>query len=120
MHPANLALRFFVEIAALGGFSVLTLRLTDGLWRYLAVILVLALLMTLWGVFAVPEDPSRSGNAPVRVPGGLRLLLEFAILFGGAWAFHAAGYSWAGHSLAGLVVVHYLLWTNRIVWLLQN
>jgi hypothetical protein len=120
MSPANLALRFFLEIAALGGFSILAWRLADGPWRYLAVIAVLALLMTLWGVFAVPGDPSRSGNAPVPVPGGLRLLLEFAILLGGAWASHAAGYSWAGLSLAGLVGVHYLLWTDRIAWLLQN
>ena len=120
MHPANLALRFLLEIAALGGFSVLAWSLTDGWWRYLAVVVTLAALMTLWGVFTVPGDPSRSGNAPVPVPGSLRLLLEFAILFGGAWAFHAVGYSWAGLSLAGLVVVHYLLWTDRVVWLLQT
>ncbi|MCI2398973.1 YrdB family protein [Aliiroseovarius subalbicans] len=120
MHPANLALRFFLEIAALGGFSVLGWTLTEGWWRYLAVIVVLAVLMSLWGVFAVPDDPSRSGNAPVPVSGGLRLMLEFAILFGGAGALHAAEYNWAGPSLAALVILHYLLWADRIAWLLQN
>ena len=75
-HRANLALRFFLEIAALGGFGVLSWRLTDGLWRYSALIAVLAPLMALWGVFAVPGDPSRAGNAPVPVSGTLRLAVN--------------------------------------------
>ncbi|MFQ6227417.1 DUF2568 domain-containing protein [Nocardia sp. NPDC002869] len=41
---------------------------------------------TAWGVIAVPDDPSRSGAAPVAVPGAIRLLVEFAVLFGGAAA----------------------------------
>ncbi len=40
MQPANLALRFFLEIAALGGFGIFAWSLFSGLWRYLAVIIV--------------------------------------------------------------------------------
>lgn len=47
MHPTNLALRFFLEIAALGGFGVLAWQSAEKWWRYLAVIATLAFLMTL-------------------------------------------------------------------------
>ncbi len=120
MHPVNLALRFFLEIAALGGFGALAWRLSVGWWRYLAVIAVLALLMTLWSVFAVPGDPSRSGNAPVPVPGSVRLALELAVLLSGSCAFYWAGHNLAGIALGVLVLIHYALSGERIAWLLQQ
>jgi hypothetical protein len=120
MHAANLALRFFLEIAALGGFAVLSLKISDNWWRYLVVIAVVSALMAIWGVFAVPDDPSRSGNAPVAVSGWLRLALELAILFGGAFAFYLAGYTLPATALTLLIVIHYALWIERISWLLQQ
>jgi hypothetical protein len=57
MQLANLALRFFLEIAALCGFGVLAWGLFSGWWRYLAVVVVLGTLMAAWAVFAVPGDP---------------------------------------------------------------
>lgn len=81
MHPVNLALRIFLEIAALGGFGALAWRLSVGWWRYLAVIAVLALLMTLWSVFAVPGDPSRSG----RPSSGSRLGAPCIGIGGSSW-----------------------------------
>lgn len=120
MHPMNLALRFFLEVAALGGFSVLAWRSAEGWWRYLVVIATLAFLMTLWGVFAVPGDPSRSGNAPVPVSGLVRLALELAVLLGGAGAFYWAGHNLVAITLAVLVVIHYALSGERITWLLQQ
>ena len=120
MNAANLALRFFLEIAALGGFAVLAWNLSEGWVRYLAVLIALVVLMTLWGVFAVPDDPSRSGNAPVPVPGLVRLGLELAILLGGGIALYLAGFGLAGSALAALVVLHYALSLDRINWLLQQ
>lgn len=120
MFTANLALRFFLELAALGGFASLAWRLSNGHWRYLASVVIVLIIAAVWGTFAVPNDPSRSGNAPVPVSGMLRLALEGAILIGGALAFYLAGHSWAGLSVAGLTLVHYSLWTDRIVWLLQQ
>ena len=73
MHPANLALRFFLEIAALSGFGAMIWHLFSGWWRPFLLAVVLGGLMAVWGVFAVPDDPSRSGNAPVPIPGLLRL-----------------------------------------------
>lgn len=120
MQAANLALRFFLEISALGGFGTLAWRSTEGLWRYLSVIVVLCVLMALWGVFAVPHDPSRSGTAPFPVSGLIRLLLELAILFGGAFAYHQSGYNMTAIGLAVLIIVHYGLSGQRIAWLLQQ
>jgi hypothetical protein len=120
MHPANLALRFVLEIAALGGFGALAWRMSEGWWRYGAVIVVVAVVMTLWGVFAVPDDPSRSGNAPVPVSGLLRLGLELAVLLGGAAAFYWAGYTTPALVLAALVALHYALSGERLAWLLQQ
>ena len=120
MHPANLALRFILEMAALGGFGVLAWKSSSGGWRVVVLIVVLCTLMTLWGVFAVPNDPSRSGNAPIPVSGLVRLSLELAVLLGGAAAFYWAGNHLAGVSLAVLVLLHYALSGARIAWLLQQ
>lgn len=120
MHPANLALRFILEIAALGGFGVLAWTLTTGAWRVVAVIIAVCSAMALWGIFAVPDDPSRSGNAPIPVSGLVRLSLECALFFGGALSFHWSGFSLAGAVFSLLVVVHYALSGARLVWLLQQ
>ncbi|MEX2373053.1 MAG: DUF2568 domain-containing protein, partial [Dehalococcoidia bacterium] len=79
----NLGLRFLLELAALAGLGLAGWRLAPAPWNWLAVIALPVLAAALWGVFNVPGDPSRSGSAPVIVPGGLRLAVEFLVLFGG-------------------------------------
>ncbi len=118
MNSANLALRFLLELAALGGFGALAWSLADGWWRIVAVILALVVVMTLWGMFGVPDDPSRSGNAPVPVPGLARLGLELVILLGGGVAFYIAGYGFTGITVGALVLLHYALSVDRLIWLL--
>lgn len=120
MNAANAALRFFLEIVTFGGFATLTWQMSEGWARYLTVVIMLALLMTLWGVFAVPGDPSRSGNAPIPVSGLVRLGLELLILLGGGVALKLAGYGFAGHALIALILLHYSMSYDRINWLLQQ
>lgn len=120
MHPANLGLRFFLELTALGGFGVLVWSSIDGYWRFLAVVIVLGTLMALWGVFAVPNDPSRSGSAPIPISGMMRLWLELTILLGGAVAFYGAEQIAMAVGLTFLVLLHYALSGERIAWLLQQ
>ncbi|MDJ0628729.1 MAG: YrdB family protein [Rhodobacter sp.] len=120
MHPANLALRFALELAALAGVGWLVWGATQGWLRPVAAVLTAATVGTLWTVFNVPGDPSRSGAAPVTVPGIVRLVLELAILLGGALAWHLAGHSAIGATVATLVVLHYALSTGRIAWLLSQ
>ncbi len=116
----NLGLRFLLELAALAGFGFAGWRLAPAPWNWLAVIALPVIAAALWGVFNVPDDPSRSGAAPVPVPGAIRLTIEFLVLFGGAAAFALAGSRTAGIVLALLVVAHYALSWDRIGWLLAR
>ena len=78
------------------------------------------LMAIIWGVFAVPEDPSRSGKAPVPISGKLRLLLEILIFLGAVWALRATGFPLASKILGLLVTAHYLFSLDRIDWLLAG
>ncbi len=83
-HPLNLGLRFLLELAALGSLSMFAWVRFDGPLKWAAVFGLPLLFMVLWGTFAVPGDPSRSGSAPVSTPGAVRLGLELC-LFGAAF-----------------------------------
>ena len=120
MSAANLALRFALELAALAGWAALAWSMAGGVWRYVCAAIAVLAVAALWGVFAVPGDPSRSGNAPVPVPGAVRLALELVILLGGAWAWSRTGQSWVALGLGVLVVLHYLASMDRITWLLRQ
>lgn len=119
-HPINLGLRFVLELAALfvlgywgsqQGTGVLSVVLAIGLPLIAAV---------LWGTFAVPDDPSRSGNAPVPVKGWIRLILELAFFVTAALALIDLGQETWGIALIGIVAVHYLVSYDRIAWLLRQ
>lgn len=120
MNPTNLALRFALELAALAGIGVYAWSVTGGTWRFVSAGLAVTLAATLWGIFNVPGDPSRSGKAPVVIPGPVRLLLELFILFGGAFGFYLADRPVIALSLAGLIGVHYLLSLDRLRWLFRR
>lgn len=120
MHPANLAFRFILELSALGGFGVLAWKSASEGWRIVVLVIVICTVMALWGLFAVPNDPSRSGSAPIPVSGSIRLSLELAILFGGALSFYWADQSLAGAGLAVLVFLHYAASGARLLWLLHR
>lgn len=119
-HPVNLAVRFILEIAALVAIGYWGWTQHDGFVRYLLVIGGPILAAVLWATFAVPDDPSRSGKAPVPVPGIIRLALELAIFAFAAWALYDAGNSLLALILAAVVIVHYALSYDRIAWLLKQ
>ena len=120
MASENLALRFLLEIGALGGLGIWAWALASSPWRILAATIAVIVAAGLWATFAVRDDSSRSGNAPVPIPGLLRLALEWALLFGGALGYQFAGYTWSGIVLGVLVILHYLLSIERIVWLWEQ
>jgi hypothetical protein len=98
-QPWNLALRFLLELAALAGLGVAGWSLASGFWRWLLVILLPLTAAVLWGVFAVPGDPS---------------------LFAGAAGCYLSGYRTAGLVIATLVLAHYAISYDRIGWLLRG
>ena len=73
-----------------------------------------------WTTFNVPNDPSRSGAAPIEVPGGLRLAIELAVLTAGCAGLLLSGSRVAGVAVGGLILFHYATSLPRIEWMLGN
>ena len=116
----QLALRFGLEVGSLVAVGAWAYQLTAGAPNLLAAIGASLLLAVLWGSFAVKGDPSRSGNAPVPVPGVLRLAIELIVFGAGAASLATRGqWVWFGVFVAALLV-HHLGTTERISWLLKQ
>jgi hypothetical protein len=119
-HPINLALRFLLELSAWGAMGYWGWTQGQGALRWVLAIGLPVIAAALWGTFAVPDDPSRSGRAPVPIPGLVRLALELATFAVGAWTLYGAGYPWLGLIFGAIVVVHYLVSYDRIQWLIRQ
>lgn len=119
-HSVNLLLRFILEIAALVIYVVWGWNAASG---WLGVLLAIGLpifFAAVWGVFAVKEDPSRSGKTVVPTKGFVRLLLELLFFGLAALALFDLGFSIAGVVISLLVVLHYVFSYDRIIWLLKQ
>jgi hypothetical protein len=110
-HPVNLAFRFLLELSAL---------CIMGLWGWRQRDDGLRIAVALWGVFAVPNDPSRSGSAPVPVPGVLRLALECGFFGFATWALDDLGFARLAAIFGTSALLHYLLSYDRIGWLIRQ
>jgi hypothetical protein len=119
-HPINMLLRFLLELCVLAVAGYWGWSVSKGFTRFLLVWGVPLLLAIVWGTFAVPNDPSRSGHAPIPVPGVIRLALELANFGFAVWALYAVGQPLMGWILAVLVIVHYVLSYDRITWLVRQ
>jgi hypothetical protein len=72
-----------------------------------------------WGAFNVKDDPSRSGKAPVPVPGILRLVLELVFFGLATWALFSLNQT-CGWIFGLVTLAHYILSYDRILWLLKR
>jgi hypothetical protein len=115
-HPLNLMLRFLLELAAWGALAYWGwVEHTDAM-RYILTVGLPVVAMAIWAIFRVPGDPD---EAPVEVPGWVRLTIELGT-FGLAAGLLAGATSPAlGFVLIGVVLVHYALSYDRIRWLLK-
>jgi hypothetical protein len=77
-------------------------------------------LAIVWGTFAVPNDPSRSGHAPIPIPGVVRLVLEWANFAFAVWALYSLGRPVPGVILGIVTAVHYALSYDRFTWLVHQ
>ena len=118
-HPANLAFRFLLEIAALIAIGVGAYNLASGFFAWVLGFGLPLVVAVGWGTFNVPGDESRSGEAPVVVRGVVRLVLEL-LVFTTAVALLWFVSPVAATVLGIGVVIHYLLSIDRIRWLLAN
>lgn len=118
-HPANLAFRLALELAAFTALAIGGYAIGSGALSWVLAVGLPIAGMAAWGTFNVPGDRSRSGEAPVPVSGAVRLLVE-ATVFGAAIVVVSfANQTYAALLFAG-VVVHYALSIDRIKWLLSN
>lgn len=119
-HPSNLAFRFLLELTALAVMGIWGWHFGADWTRFVFAFGIPIFATVIWGVFAVPNDPSRSGAAPVPVPGILRLVIELAIFACAMWMIYDLGYPLFSRLFGVAVVSHYLLSMDRILWLIQK
>ena len=119
-HPVNLAIRFALEVTAIVFFSVWGLKLLDSWVSIILAILLPLIFALLWGVFAVPNDPSRSGKTVVVTPGPIRLVLELVLFGAAAWMLFDLDFQKPGWIFSALVLIHYVSSYDRIAWLLKQ
>ena len=87
-HPANLILRFLLEIMALISLGIWGWKQSESMFRLVLAIGIPIILAVIWGTFAVPNDPSRSGSAPVITSGFIRLMIEFGVFGFAIWSLN--------------------------------
>lgn len=119
-NPINLAVRFLLEIISLIVIGLWGWKQSDHWVRYVLAIGLPVVAALIWGIFAIANDPSRSGNAPVPVSGIVRLCIEFLFFGLAVWALHSMKSNQLSLVLGVLVVVHYLISYDRIFWLLSK
>jgi hypothetical protein len=119
-HPINLTIRFLLELVALLAMGVWGWQQREGWLRLVLAVGIPLTAALLWGIFAVPHDPSRSGKAPIAVPGLIRLAMELALFAFATWTLYAAGAGALSWILGSAVVIHYVLSSDRIRWLIEQ
>lgn len=119
-NSINLIIRFFLEIAALVAVGMWGWRQSDSWFKYLLASGLPVFMAVLWGVFAVPNDPSRSGNTVIDTPGIIRLVLELAFFTFAIWTFYNMDYKMTARIFGAIVFIHYLVSLDRIQWLLNH
>ena len=107
-------------IVALLALGIWGWQQSDGWPRFVLALAIPLVAAAVWGTFNVPQDPSRSGAAPVAVTGILRLAIELTLFLSAIWALYATGYTSAGLVLGIIVAVHYVASYDRIHWLLAH
>ena len=120
VHPITLVFRFILELVALVSFALWGWQQVDGWFQFILGLGLPIFLAALWGIFAVPGDPSRSGEAPIPIPGGLRFLLELVFFSFAAWCIKDIGHPVKGGLFGIAIALHYLTAYKRILWLLNR
>ncbi|GAB5555820.1 MAG: hypothetical protein SchgKO_00330 [Schleiferiaceae bacterium] len=117
MKEHQLILRFVLELMVLGLYGFMGAE-----WEVspvLGAIGLPVLVLLGWGLFTVPDDPSRGKANGVHIKGWMRLVLE-GLVFGGAFAGSVLTYPVVSTIFGLAVVYHYATTKNRIVWLLKQ
>jgi hypothetical protein len=118
-NPINLAVRFLLEVAGLSALGWWGWLEGDGALRYVLALGLPAIAALVWGLLTVPGDPSRSGKAPVEIPGTARLVLEVAFFVVATWALVASGAVMIGYTYGIVAAIHNAVSYDRLLWLIR-
>lgn len=113
-------LRFLLELLTLIVCGFWGSKQTDGWMQFVLAFGIPVGLASLWGIFAVKNDPSRSGKTVVSTPGALRLLLEILFFAFGIWTVYDMGFEILSALFGVVVFAHYVFSLKRIQWLLKH
>lgn len=118
-HPVNYTVHFFLELAGLYALGLWGWTFTDNTLLRIILMLGLPILAAaVWGIFGTEGD---SRGAPViKVPGWVRLVIEFSYFALATWAFFAAGATTAGWVFGIVALVQMLTGYDRLGWLLSH
>jgi len=119
-NPINLVVRFILEMAGMVALGWWGWNQGEGILRFLLALGIPFLAAVLWGTFAVPDDPSRSGEARVPVPGIVRLMLELTFFGSATWSLFATGLTTLGWIFGIAVLIHYVISYDRVMWLVRQ
>jgi len=119
-NPINLAVRFLLEMSGLASLGFWGWKQSDGWLRFVFAIGIPIIFATIWGTFAVPDDPSRSGKAPIVTPGIIRLAIEIGFFACATWSLYDVGFNKVSLAFGIIVVLHYMLSYDRIKWLMSQ
>ena len=117
-NRVNLGLRFLLELVALVGLGMLGRSLADGMLGIVLMIAVPVVGAVLWASFRTQGDRAASDQAPVMVPGVVRLVIEAIIFGGGVYGYLITGRSMVGLVFGVILLLHYVASYDRVLWML--
>lgn len=116
-NPINLAVRFALEICMLVALGMWGRQQQEG-WKGIVLAILLPLIAaSLWGIFRPAGDP---GKGLVNTPGIIRLLIEVLLFSTAVWATFDLNHKTAGLVFGIVLVLHYALSYDRVLWLIKN
>ena len=119
-HPINLFIRFLLELSALIAIGIWGWEQSDGWLQFVLAFGLPFIAAAIWGIFAVPDDPSRSGSAPVPVHGIFRLAIELVFFILAIWVLYDLEFTSISWIFGIVVTIHYSISYDRIKWLLRH
>ena len=120
-NPINQAVRFLLELTAIFCFGKWGYSLPGSMGiSVLTAISMVVLFALLWGVFAVRNDPSRSGKTVIHTPGPSRLALELTLFGAAAWMLYDLTFTRMALIFSAVVILHYIFSYDRIRWMITN
>ncbi|MCP6682615.1 YrdB family protein [Bacillus nakamurai] len=120
LNQINLLLRFSLEVAALIVIGLFAWTHFNGYFRYVLTLVLPIAVMVIWTVFAVPDDPSRSGQTVIAVNGMTRLIIELLIFAVAVVALYFSHLKTASIIFFCLIMLHCIASVDRIKWLLNQ